>query len=194
VSPIYNSVRKYDMLIVKPRNPTRVDLGARLSRASSNGWRRGMTRISGCSSPIQSRHVQTYYPRRLEKARNTQEAPALGSSWPIQMLHDRRRLDPDFIISGILRATAMRFYSNWHLANKESRVQRELLRSFQMATAALGGRYAHAVVPIVLASAALQTVGEALGYENRSAAVAAALERLDVGLGRLATFYGLLAP
>ena len=115
------------------------------------------------------------------RAANIQDAPALGHDWRINRLADRGQLDPDWIVADVLRGTAMRLYTDFHFADApESEVQRERLASFKAATAALGSRFSPTVCSVVLMNELLQTAGERLGYENRSACVAAAKERSDV--------------
>ncbi len=126
-------------------------------------------------------------------AANVQEVHELPLGAPLNRLHLRGQLDDDWIIAGVLHGTGMRYRTDWHLSRgRESEVQRERLASFNAAIQALGQRYAPTVSAVVLENAPLQTAGYALGFTNRSAAVAAALERLNVGLRQLAGHYGLM--
>jgi hypothetical protein len=126
-------------------------------------------------------------------AANVQEVDELPLGAPLNRLHLRGQLDDDWIISGVLHGTGMRYRTDWHLSRgRESEVQRERLALFRAANRALGTHYAPTVGAVVLENASLQTAGYALGYTNRSAAVAAALERLNVGLRKLAVHYQLL--
>jgi hypothetical protein len=127
-------------------------------------------------------------------AANVQEARALGHDWRIERLFRRGQLDDDYWIASVLHGAALRFYHDWHLSRGSSEVARERRAAYDAAIQALGQHYGPTVCSIVLENAPLQTAGYALGYTNRSAAVAAALERLNVGLRKLAVHYGILSP
>jgi hypothetical protein len=87
----------------------------------------------------------------------------------------------------------MRFYTDFYFANgQESEVQRSRLADFKAALAALDSRHGPTVCAVVLEGLSVHKAADAAGHKNRSAGSAVTLERLNVGLRKLAVHYRLM--
>lgn len=155
----------------------------------------------------------------LDKQRlagNKQTAPPRDTSSVLDRLHTKRQLDPDFIMSGVLHGTGMRYYSDWYLSGlsgisafnydqqgggggskdglPRSEMEAHRRQSYQAAKDVLGDRYLPVVDDVVIKELPIHKVriGDGEDYANSSVANAVMIERLNTGLRRLAVFYGLL--
>jgi hypothetical protein len=136
---------------------------------------------------------------------------------PFARMHVRGQLDPDAGINDILFSAGRNYYQNWYYSGlggisgiDYSRVggggsditpSHHMPRSefalrhrdqFRAARIALGDRYSIVVDPIVLEEKMISDIREDSGYKHVSTASAITVERLNVGLRRLAVYYGLM--
>jgi hypothetical protein len=159
-------------------------------------------------------------PERLAKAENDNDLAEVNGArrmddWPFERMRARRQLDRNHEVNETLYAAGLRYFQDWNLAGMSGIATPDLARpmvdggkvpggtmperrmarmqSFSAARRALGPRYWRVIDPVVIEGRSIADIRhDVTGLSHNHSASAAAIERLNAGLRRLAAHYGLM--